>query len=47
VAGSELGRHSFAKICDASAVDTLVTDNAADEKIVADLRAAGVTVLLA
>lgn len=48
VAGSEkLGRHSFAKICDVSAVDTLVTDDGADEKIVADLRAAGVTVLLA
>ncbi len=47
VAGSEkLGRHSFAKICDASAVDTLVTDTAADEQVVADLRAAGVTVLL-
>ncbi|MEU2614008.1 DeoR/GlpR family DNA-binding transcription regulator [Micromonospora sp. NPDC007271] len=47
VAGSEkLGCHSFAKICDASAVDTLVTDDAADEKVVADLRAAGVTVLL-
>ncbi|MFI7521344.1 DeoR/GlpR family DNA-binding transcription regulator [Micromonospora globbae] len=48
VAGSEkLGRHSFAKICDASAVDTLVTDDAADAQVVADLRAAGVTVLLA
>ncbi|WP_076472732.1 DeoR/GlpR family DNA-binding transcription regulator [Micromonospora avicenniae] len=48
VAGSEkLGRHSFAKICDASAVHTLVTDDAADERIVADLRTAGVTVLLA
>ncbi|WP_089009967.1 DeoR/GlpR family DNA-binding transcription regulator [Micromonospora viridifaciens] len=48
VAGSEkLGRHSFAKICDASAVGTLVTDDAADEKIVADMRAAGVTVILA
>ncbi|MGK5740964.1 DeoR/GlpR family DNA-binding transcription regulator [Micromonospora sp. URMC 103] len=48
VAGSEkLGRHSFAKICDASAVDTLVTDDAADETVVAELRSAGVTVLLA
>ncbi|MFE9204563.1 DeoR/GlpR family DNA-binding transcription regulator [Micromonospora sp. NPDC007230] len=47
VAGSEkLGRHSFAKICSASAVHTLVTDDAADEKVVTDLRAAGVTVLL-
>ncbi|WP_407663391.1 DeoR/GlpR family DNA-binding transcription regulator [Micromonospora musae] len=48
VAGSEkLGRHSFAKICDASAVHTLVTDDAADPQVVADLRTAGVTVLLA
>ncbi|SIM87247.1 DeoR/GlpR family DNA-binding transcription regulator [Micromonospora cremea] len=48
VAGSEkLGRHSFARICDVSAVDTLVTDDGADAKVVADLRAAGVNVLLA
>ncbi|HEX5541368.1 MAG TPA: DeoR/GlpR family DNA-binding transcription regulator [Micromonospora sp.] len=47
VAGAEkLGRRSFARISDVSAVDTLVTDAAADEKIVADLRAAGVEVIL-
>lgn len=48
VAGSEkLGRHSFAKICDVTAVDVLVTDDGADAKVVDELRAAGVDVVLA
>ena len=48
VAGSEkLGRHSFAKICDVTAVDVLVTDDGADAKVVEELRAAGVDVVLA
>lgn len=48
VAGAEkLGRHSFAKICDVHAVDVLVTDRGADEKVVEDIRAAGVRVILA
>ena len=48
VAGSEkLGRRSFARICDASAVDVLVTDRDADAGAVADMRAAGITVTLA
>lgn len=47
-AGSEkLGRRSFARICDADAVHTLVTDSDADPELVDELRAAGVTVLLA
>jgi DeoR family transcriptional regulator, aga operon transcriptional repressor len=48
VAGSEkLGRRSFARICDADAVDVLVTDSGADAEVVDELRAAGITVLLA
>ncbi|MFC6019913.1 DeoR/GlpR family DNA-binding transcription regulator [Plantactinospora solaniradicis] len=48
VAGSEkLGRHSFARICDVDAVHTLVTDEDANDQVVGELRAAGVTVLLA
>ncbi|NDL58092.1 DeoR/GlpR family DNA-binding transcription regulator [Phytoactinopolyspora mesophila] len=48
VAGSEkLGRRSFARICDADSVNVLVTDRDADAGIVEELRAAGVTVVLA
>jgi DeoR family transcriptional regulator of aga operon len=48
VAGSEkLGRRSFARICDADSVNVLVTDRDADAGLVEDLRAAGVTVILA
>jgi DeoR family transcriptional regulator of aga operon len=48
VAGSEkLGRRSFARICDASAVDVLVTDRDADPGTVAEVRTAGITVTLA
>lgn len=44
---SKVGRHVFARVCDATAVDILVTDQAADAVAVADLRAAGIDVRLA
>lgn len=48
VAGSEkLGRRTFARICETSAVHTLVTDDAADPASVEALREKGITVLLA
>jgi DeoR family transcriptional regulator of aga operon len=48
VAGSEkLSRRSFARICNADEVQVLVTDQDADSELVAEMRAAGLTVLLA
>jgi len=46
-AAEKLGRRTFARICDLQAVDTLVTDTAADPEYVEMLRAAGVEVVLA
>lgn len=45
-ASSKLGRRVFARICDASDVQTVVTDNAADPTLVGELRAAGIEVVL-
>ena len=42
---SKLGRRAFARICAAEAVDTLVTDSAADEAVVRRFEEAGLTVL--
>ncbi|MEU1056818.1 DeoR/GlpR family DNA-binding transcription regulator [Streptomyces sp. NPDC005876] len=42
---SKLGRRAFARICPAGAVDTLVTDTAADPGAVRRLEEAGVTVV--
>lgn len=48
VAGSEkLGRRTFARICETSAVRTLVTDAAADPAYVATLRDKGIDVVVA
>lgn len=46
VTGSEkIGRRAFARICGASAVSTLVTDRAAADEGIADLRAVGVEII--
>lgn len=42
---SKLSRRAFARICATEAVDTLVTDAAADEDTVRDFEEAGVRVL--
>ncbi|MFI9345303.1 DeoR/GlpR family DNA-binding transcription regulator [Streptomyces sp. NPDC052773] len=42
---SKLGRRAFARICGTEAVDTLVTDTAADEAVVRRFEEAGVRVL--
>jgi DeoR family transcriptional regulator of aga operon len=48
VAGSEkLGLRAFARICDASAVHTVVTDDCADAGVVQTLRDKGIQVVLA
>jgi DeoR family transcriptional regulator, aga operon transcriptional repressor len=48
VTGSEkLGRRTFARICPAASVHTLVTDTDAPAEQVAEIRAAGITVQLA
>ncbi|MFD9434615.1 DeoR/GlpR family DNA-binding transcription regulator [Streptomyces sp. NPDC060002] len=44
---SKLGRRAFARICAADAVDTLVTDTAADAAAVERFEEAGIKVLLA
>jgi DeoR family transcriptional regulator of aga operon len=44
---SKLGQVKFARICEARDVDLLITDAAADETQVAELRAAGIEVRLA
>ncbi|MFD9322544.1 DeoR/GlpR family DNA-binding transcription regulator [Streptomyces sp. NPDC060053] len=44
---SKLGRRAFARICAADAVDTLVTDTAADAAAVERFEEAGIRVLLA
>ncbi|GAA2181116.1 DeoR/GlpR family DNA-binding transcription regulator [Brooklawnia cerclae] len=44
---SKLGAHAFARICPAEAITTLITDKAAPDGTVAELREAGVEVLLA
>lgn len=44
---SKLGRQAFARICEIDRVHTIVTGAEADPAIVADLRSAGVEVLLA
>lgn len=41
---SKLGRHAFARICPTPAIDTLITDDAADDAMVAAFEAEGVTV---
>lgn len=46
-AADKLGRRTFARICDISAVSTLVTDESADPGYVERVRAGGVRVLLA
>jgi DeoR family transcriptional regulator of aga operon len=43
---SKLGRHAFARICAVTAIDTLITDNAAPAEVVAAFEAEGVTVQL-
>ena len=42
--GAKLGGRAFARICPASQIDLVVTDDSADPAAVAGLRAAGVTV---
>jgi DeoR family transcriptional regulator of aga operon len=42
--GAKLGGRAFARICPASRIDVVVTDDSADPDAVTDLRAAGVTV---
>jgi DeoR family transcriptional regulator of aga operon len=42
--GSKIGGRAFAKICDVSRVDVLVTDRSADTAIVTQLRDSGMTV---
>jgi len=44
---SKLDRHAFARICPIDEVDVLVTDQAADERVVAGFTAAGVRVVQA
>lgn len=44
--GSKIGQRAFAKICDASRVDVLITDPTADVEMVAQLRGTGMTVQL-
>jgi DeoR family transcriptional regulator of aga operon len=44
-AAEKIGRHTFARICDTSAVTTLVTDTSADAEQVEQLRALGIEVL--
>ena len=46
-AAQKLGRRTFARICDADAVSTLVTDSSADPSYVEKIRARGVRVILA
>jgi DeoR family transcriptional regulator of aga operon len=41
---SKLGRHAFAQICPASAIDLLITDAAADAELVSAFRSEGITV---
>jgi len=41
---SKLGKHAFAQICPASAIDLLITDTAAPAELVAAFQAEGVTV---
>lgn len=43
----KLDRHAFARICDLSAVDRIITDRGADQQAVADLTELGVSVTLA
>lgn len=48
IAGSEkIGRRTFARICDLSAVSTLITDGDAPDEAVAELEAAGIRVVRA
>ena len=48
VAGAEkLGRRSFARICDTSAINRIVTDRGADPQLVADFESKGVELVLA
>lgn len=48
IAGSEkIGRRTFARICDLSAVSTLITDGDAPDQAVAELEAAGIRVVRA
>jgi len=42
--GAKLGGRAFARICPASRIDLVVTDDSADRAAIADLEAAGVTV---
>jgi DeoR family transcriptional regulator, aga operon transcriptional repressor len=44
--GDKVGRTAFARICPASRIHVLVTDNSAPQAAVEDLRAAGVAVVL-
>lgn len=45
--GSKLGRRAFARICPIESINTLVTDNAADDEYVKSLESAGIQVILA
>jgi len=44
---TKIGATAFARICDRSAIDTIITDSAPDEHTVAQLREAGVEVIIA
>ena len=46
-AAEKLGRRSFARICDLSAIQRIVTDSSADPAMVAAMRSRGVEVVLA
>lgn len=43
---TKIGATAFAKICDSSAIDSIITDSAADERTVSELRAADTDVIL-
>jgi DeoR/GlpR family transcriptional regulator of sugar metabolism len=45
--GSKLGTTTFGRICDTTAIDTLITDDQAPDEQVSQFRAAGVEVVLA
>lgn len=42
--GSKLGRRSMSRLCPPEEIDLVITDRSADEKVVAELRAAGIQI---
>jgi DeoR family transcriptional regulator of aga operon len=42
--GSKIGRRTFARICDCTSVDRLLTDESADPDVIDELEAAGISV---